>query len=166
MSKLVIIAHDIRSSHNVGALLRTADGFGARVYLTGYTPYPETKHDRRLPHIVDRLTAQIHKTALGAEKDTKLWAHHQDISELLEDLLDDEFEIVGLEQAAGAIKLPDYQPVDKVAILLGREVEGIAPELLAQCHKVIEIPMRGRKESFNVVQAAAVALYHCTFYPF
>jgi tRNA G18 (ribose-2'-O)-methylase SpoU len=37
--------------------------------------------------------------------------------------------------------------------------------VLAQCDKVLEIPMFGKKESFNVAQAAAMGLYHCTFIP-
>jgi TrmH family RNA methyltransferase len=44
-------------------------------------------------------------------------------------------------------------------LLLGREVEGIEPELLNLCDDRIEIPMYGQKESFNVTQAAAVAMY-------
>jgi len=163
MIRLVVIAHDMRSAHNVGSLLRTADGFGARVYLTGYTPYPREKEDKRLPHLSAKLTKQIHKTALGAEADHKLWQHHDDLRQLVEDLKDDKYEIVGLEQGARSIKLPNYQPPDKVAILLGREVEGIDPSLLKLCDKVVEIPMLGKKESFNVVEATTAALYHCHF---
>lgn len=164
--KIVIIAHNIRSAHNVGSLLRSADGFGAKVYLTGYSPYPEAKDDSRLPHLSQRQTRQIHKTALGAETNLKLWTHHRDIHELLEDLRDDDYEIVGLEQCDDSIKLPEYQPPERVAILLGREVEGIDPKLLRICDQIVEIPMRGRKESLNVTEAATAALYHCRFAPF
>jgi tRNA G18 (ribose-2'-O)-methylase SpoU len=40
----------------------------------------------------------------------------------------------------------------------------LEPEILASCDPVLEIPMLGKKESYNVVQAAAMALYHCRFY--
>lgn len=163
MPQIAIIAHDIRSAHNVGSLLRTADGFGARVYLTGYTPYPQEKDDKRLPHLSAKLTRQIHKTALGAETNRKLWSHPENLEELLEDLKDQEFEIVALEQDEYSIPLPDYQTPEKIAILLGREVEGIDPVLLKLCDKIVEIPMSGKKESFNVVEAATAALYHCRF---
>ena len=67
-SEIVVIAHNIRSAHNVGAILRTSDGFGvSKVYCTGYTPYPELPGDPRLPHLRQKITKQIHKTALGAE---------------------------------------------------------------------------------------------------
>lgn len=164
MQNLIIIAHDIRSAHNVGALLRTADGFGAYVYLTGYTPYPKLKlSDGRLPHIAERLTRQIRKTALGAETNSQLWSHHEDIDTLIRELKGKDYEVVALEQDPSATPLPKFQPSERTAILLGREVEGIDPQLIKGCHQIVEIPMQGRKESFNVTEAATAALYHCTF---
>lgn len=163
MKQLVVIAHDMRSTHNVGSLLRTADGFGATVYLTGYTPYPLAINDDRLPHLSAKLTKQIHKTALDAEANHDLWSHEPDVEKLLARLKSDGYEIVGLEQAKKSIKLPNYQPPGKVAILLGREVEGISPELLNKCDKIVEIPMLGHKESLNVVEAATTVMYHCRF---
>lgn len=166
MRDIRLIAHNLRSTHNVGSLLRTCEGLGiSKVYLTGYTPYPLLKADERLPHIANKLNKQIHKTALDAETIIK-WEHTSDIEALLANLAESGFEIIGLEQNTKSIKLPDYTPSDKVAIIVGREVEGIESELLDKCDKVVEIPMFGRKESFNVVQAAAMTLYHCTFYPF
>ena len=68
MPEIIVIAHNIRSTHNVGAIFRTAEGFGiSKILLTGYTPYPTLPADTRLPHISLKLTNQIHKTALGAE---------------------------------------------------------------------------------------------------
>lgn len=59
--------------------------------------------------------------------------------------------------------LGSYDPPQKLALIVGREVEGIEPEVLALADTIIEIPMLGSKESFNVVQAAAMALYHCRY---
>lgn len=64
-----------------------------------------------------------------------------------------------LEQTPKSVALPSLQPSERVALLVGREVEGIEPEVLAQTDIIVEIPMFGQKESFNVVQAAAMALY-------
>jgi 23S rRNA (guanosine2251-2'-O)-methyltransferase len=163
MPEIVVIAHDIRSTHNVGSLLRTCEGLGvARLYFTGYTPYPRAADDSRLPHIAEKLTRQIHKTALDAETLVP-WSHETDIVAVLERLRADGYTVAALEQAPGSIRLPEYTPPPKIALLLGREVEGIEPELLAQCDTCLEIPMSGKKESFNVVQAAAMALYHFRF---
>jgi len=162
--QLVVIAHDIRSTHNVGALLRTCEGLGVeRLYFTGYTPYPPLPAgDPRLPHLAQKLGRQIAKTALGAET-TQAWSTHLDVLALLRQLQADDFQLVALEQSDGSTPLPDFHPAARVALLLGREVEGIAPELLAACDRLLEIPMFGHKESFNVVQAAAMALYQLRF---
>jgi 23S rRNA (guanosine2251-2'-O)-methyltransferase len=163
MTEITIIAHDIRSTHNVGALLRTADGIGVqKVYFTGYTPYPKLQNDARLPHIAEKLTRQIHKTALGAEKSVA-WEFTEDIKKLIAELKENNYQIVALEQHQKSISLVDYRPVQKIAILLGREVDGIDSDLLALCDCIVQIPMYGAKESFNVVQAAAMVLYHCRF---
>lgn len=164
MRHIVIIAHDIRSTHNVGSLLRTAEGLGVEhMYFTGYTPYPVLlSGDGRLPHIAHKLTAQIHKTALGAEG-MVAWSHEDSIAECITSLKSDGYTVVALEQDERSVPLPDYKPPEKIALLLGREVEGIDPELLDQCDTLLEIPMFGQKESFNVVQAAAMALYKLRF---
>lgn len=163
MKQLVLIAHNLRSAHNVGSLLRTADGLGVQeVFLTGYTPYPLQAGDSRLPHLAQKIDKQIAKTALGAEK-TVQWQHQTNIKSVLEHLQRQDFAIAALEQAPDAIALPKFAPPDKLALIVGREVEGIEPEILDLCDLILEIPMLGKKESFNVAQAAAMALYHLRF---
>ena len=165
MRKIVLIAHNLRSCHNVGSLLRTAEGLGVeRVYLTGYTPYSATSDDERLPHLAAKITRQIQKTALGAEEMVG-WEHRENIDEVLRELKQDSYAVVAVEQTAQSVELPKFVPPDKLALLVGREVEGVEPEVLAQTDAAVEIPMFGRKESFNVVQATAMALYHCRFWP-
>ena len=51
-------------------------------------------------------------------------------------------------------------PPGKAALVVGNEVNGIDENLLDLCDRVIEIPMLGQKESFNVVQAAAMAMFY------
>lgn len=153
----------MRSILNVGSLLRTSEGLGIEcVYLTGYTPYPKIVDDIRLPHIYNKISSKMHKTALGAEN-TQNWKYTKDVHGLLEELQRDGYEICALEQTEHSIPLPDYQPKDRVAIILGREVEGLDSALLDKCLVHLEIPMFGSKESFNVVQAAAMAMYHVRF---
>lgn len=163
MRELVLVAHNLRSAHNVGSLLRTADGLGVgKLYLSGYSPYPLSPHDERLPHLAQKLDRQIAKTALGAEKSVA-WQHVADINKLIASLRGEGFTVAALEQASGAVPLPDFKPPDKIALIVGREVEGLEPEVLELCDLAVEIPMLGRKESFNVASAAAMALYHCRF---
>jgi tRNA G18 (ribose-2'-O)-methylase SpoU len=163
MKRLVLVAHNLRSTHNVGSLLRTADGLGVgKIYFGGYTPYPLLPIDERLPHLATKIDKQITKTALGAEKSVQ-WEHSQDVFEIINSLKQDGYKIAALEQAPGSIPLPEFKVPDKIAIILGREVEGLESEVLEACDFILEIPMLGSKESFNVVQAAAMAMYHCRF---
>jgi 23S rRNA (guanosine2251-2'-O)-methyltransferase len=160
--RLRIILHDIRSCHNVGSLFRTAEGLGVEhIYITGYTPYPVKDDDTRLPHIRTKLAKQINKTALDAENLVP-WSQHDSVDEVIAELQADAYKLVALEQASDSLPLPAFRPTKKSALLLGREVEGIDDALLARMDTIVEIPMSGRKESFNVVQAAAMAMYQCT----
>jgi 23S rRNA (guanosine2251-2'-O)-methyltransferase len=160
MPEIIVIAHNIRSIHNVGSIFRTCEGFGiTKIILSGYTPYPEVPNDTRLPHIYKKLTEQIEKTALGA---TKFVAFEQQDTPNLEALRHAGYRIVGLEQDKRSIMLPDYKSPEKVALLLGEEVHGITDDLLNICDDLIEIPMKGKKESFNVSVATGIALYQLT----
>lgn len=160
MPEIIVIAHNIRSTHNVGAIFRTCEGFGVRqIILSGYTPYPRVPSDTRLPHIAEKLTTQIHKTALGAE--TMVSFVYKELPSI-EQLRADGYRIVGLEQDTRSVVLSDYQPPQKIALLLGEEVEGITGTLRGVCDDLIEIPMHGQKESFNVSVAAGIALYALT----
>lgn len=163
-TKIIIIAHNIRSAHNVGALLRTAEGLGIKkVYLSGYTPYPIKKNDERLPHIAKKTHSLIIKTSLGAES-TQTWGQHNDSTVLINNLKSDGWYITGLEQTNLSTNLQSFLPPQKVVIVLGNEVSGIEQPILAQCDKILEIPMFGKKESFNVVEAGTMAMYHCRFF--
>ena len=163
MPEIIVIAHNIRSTHNVGAIFRTAEGFGvSKIILSGYTPYPTIQNDTRLPHISEKLTKQISKTALDAEKIVP-FEHRAELS--LQDIKADGYRIVALEQADRSIPMAEYAPTHKTALLLGEEVEGISAELLQQCEDIIEIPMVGKKESFNVSVATGIALYALTTNP-
>lgn len=157
--EVIIIAHNIRSTHNVGSLLRTSDGLGvSHIYFTGYTPYPLKKNDPRLPHIAAKLTQQIHKTALGAESSVQ-WSQSDDIYPVLEQLRSNGYIIAGLEQAPNSVTLVDFRAPPKLALLLGSEVTGIDKELFSHLDICLEIPMQGVKESFNVIEATTMALY-------
>lgn len=153
----------MRSTYNVGSLLRTADGLGvSKLIFTGYTPYPKIANDTRLPHVIDKLSKQIHKTALGAETYTP-WQYKESIDSTIMEYKSKGFVIVALEQAVDAVYLPDFNVPDNLVIILGEEVKGISPDVLRICDNIVEIPMLGQKESFNVVQAAAIMLYHCRY---
>jgi tRNA G18 (ribose-2'-O)-methylase SpoU len=160
--EIIVIAHNIRSVMNVGAILRTAEGFGVgKVFATGYTP----NCDDGLPHVREKLRRNIHKAALGAEEMVD-FRFSPNVMELIKELRAAGFRIIGLEQDARAVSLPSFhknlckgRPCKKIALLLGEEVSGLTPELREACDTLVEIPMFGRKESFNVSVATGIALY-------
>ncbi len=158
MRHIIVIAHNIRSTHNIGSIFRTCEGFGVeKIILSGYSPYPATEHDTRLPHLRDKVTAQIHKTALGAENSVPF----EVVTDIDFTALQHEgYRIIGLEQHPRSQPLHTYQPPDKIVLLLGEEVDGIDSSLISMCDDIVEIPMYGSKESFNVSVSAGIALYH------
>ena len=165
-----LILHNIRSILNVGAILRTAEGLGVeKVIFSGYTPTP-LPVSKELPHIAENITAKIHKTALGAEAYLDL-AATDNILQTLENYHKDGFQLVGLENNLNDPRLiqinsPNFHTKigPKIALVLGEEVEGIATELREKMDVFVEIPMVGRKESFNVSVAAGMILYELKCY--
>ena len=156
MSKITLLLHNIRSTHNVGSIFRTAEGFGvSNIVLTGYTPYPTYTGDSRLPHLALKIDKQINKTALGATASVPFEYHDN----LLTWLYNNTLPLVALEQAETSHNLADFNAPDEFVLVLGEEVEGIPPELLERCGSIVEIPMKGKKESFNVSVAAGIAMY-------
>lgn len=156
MKKLIVILYNIRSTYNVGAIFRTCDGLGINeVILTGYTPF----FDKGLPHEQEKLRKQIHKTALGAEELIS-WRRIDDVNEAIAECHANDCKIVALEQGKGSLNLAEPREYnDDVALILGEEVHGIPVEILESCDQLLEIPMCGQKESFNVSVAGGIALW-------
>ena len=175
MRQIVILIHNIRSAHNVGSIMRTCEGFGVvHICFSGYTPYPDVNlspspklsfkvdtdtPQRRLPHITDKLTKQIRKTALDAEMQVPFTTHADPPIQLFKE---QGFRVVALEQRQNSIDLSTYTPPDKLLLIIGEEVDGVNQDLLDHADDIIEIPMKGRKESFNVSVATGIALFKLT----
>ncbi len=145
---LVVVLDDVRSMHNVGSVLRTADAFRLEgVWMCGITGTP--------PH------AEIHKTALGAE-DSVEWRYFSNAMEAVEKLREQGTEVLAVEQAEGSTMLQEFRPKAShhYAIVLGNEVKGVHQEVIDRCNGCLEIPQRGTKHSMNVSVAAGIVIYH------
>lgn len=146
--RISVLAHNIRSLWNVGSLFRTCDGFGVeKLYLTGYTGRPPRK--------------EITKVALGADEFVP-WEHVDEPMRIIDDLKKDGWNIVSLEQTEGSISVNEFMPKFPLCLILGSEIAGIRDDLLKGSDAVIEIPMVGKKESYNVAVAAGIALFAIT----
>ena len=162
--EIILSLHNIRSTYNVGAILRTAEGLGIeKVVCSGYTPSP--LNPNILPHVAGKISRQIAKTALGAEKLVDLsWT--DDPKKLYKRYKEDGYQIIGLENRINdgrkyTLGSPNLlnRLRSKAVLILGEEVHGIDESLYDDVDIFIEIPMVGKKESFNVSVAAGIALY-------
>ena len=147
-----VVLHDIRSSHNVGSIFRTADAAGvAKIFLTGITPLPVDRFGR--------TQKEIAKTALGAEAMIQ-WEHSPRIGVVLKNLKKEGFYIVAVEQAPGVSKYTTLKRARRTAFVFGSETKGLSKSILQKSDVVAEIPMHGKKESLNVSVAAGIILFH------
>jgi len=141
-----VVLNNIRSLYNVGSIFRTADGAGAeKLWLCGITGHPPN--------------AMITKTALGAEERVA-WEYATDSLSVVRTLKTKGYQIVLLEQAKQSIPYQLFVPQRPVCLVLGNEISGVSDELLNLCNGVVEIEMRGVKNSLNVSVAFGIVAYH------
>lgn len=137
----------------MGAIFRTAEAAGVKkIFLTGYTPLPRDRFGK--------INKEIAKTALGAEK-LVAWQKEKSFSLLVKKLRieNSKIEIVALEQAPNSIDYKKFKLTGPTAFVLGNEVTGLDQKTLKLCDAIIEIPLRGEKESLNVATAAGIAIF-------
>lgn len=146
MSKTIyVLAHNIRSLHNVGSIFRTCDGAGvAKLYLTGETGAPPRR--------------EIAKTALGADESVE-WEYYKDPRDVIRRLKAEGVLIVSLEKNGQSIGISKFGPKYPVCVIIGNEVDGVETSLLKLSDHVLHIPMRGRKGSLNVSVAFGIGIY-------
>ncbi len=140
---------NIRSVFNVGAMFRTADGAGLRrLHLCGITATPH--HPK------------VAKTALGAEHSTP-WTRYTNALDAAQQLKAQGATLWAIERRRGSQSLFAANPRQAAAplvLIVGNELAGIDPQLLALCDRVLHIPMAGAKESLNVAIAFGLAAYY------
>jgi 23S rRNA (guanosine2251-2'-O)-methyltransferase len=159
MVQLTLILENLRSAHNVGAILRTCDAVGVtRVFACGTTPYPRVQNDDRDPVVINRNTREIAKTALGAETSVSV-EHFDDTASAMAAAKAQNCAIYALEQAPSSQNIFEFAPVSPAALIVGNEPNGVDANTLAACDAIIEIPQRGSKESLNVAVATGIAMY-------
>ena len=144
---LTVVLDNVRSLNNIGSVFRTSDAFRVEhIALCGITATP--------PH------REIHKTALGAE-DSVEWSYHEDTVECVSALKERGYKVYAVEIARESIRVDDLKAValDKVAIILGNEIEGVQEEVMELCDGALEIPQEGTKHSLNVSCAAAIVIW-------
>lgn len=157
---MVVILENIRSVYNVGSMFRTADGAGVgKLYLCGFTPTPLDK--------LGKPRRKMSKVALGAT-DFVDWEEKESAIDTIKELKGDDWKIFAVEEYPDSVPYNEFDcsdlDLDKLALVVGHEVDGISEEVLSLCDKVIEIPMQGEKRSLNVsVALGIVSFYFANF---
>ena len=137
---------NIRSLYNVGSIFRTSDGaFIRHLYMCGYTPCPPRK--------------EIEKTALGAVEWIP-WSYHRDPLEGVAEARRAGYRICVLEHTDQSIPTYALTPADfPLCLVVGNELTGITPAVIAAADLAVEIPMYGVKHSLNAAVAYGAALF-------
>ncbi len=150
-----VLAHNIRSLHNVGSIFRVCDVFAVdKLFLSGFTGRPPEP----------RLT----KVSLGAEQ-TVPWQYSLSSIRIIKRLRQEypDLQVIGLENnlrdSTHVYVLPKTPPPQPVLLVLGEEVKGISSKLKKECDGFLEIPQLGSKESLNVSVAFGIAAYVLRF---
>ena len=145
---LVVIQDNIRSQNNTGSVFRTSDAFLVeKIILCGFTATP--------PH------REIQKTALGAT-DSVEWEYIEETCDAVKSLQADGYKVYAIEQAEDSIDLEDFSVSegDKVAVVFGNEVKGVAQEVVDACDGCIELAQFGTKHSLNISVCAGIVIYN------
>lgn len=145
---LVIVLDDVRSLNNIGSVFRTADAFLVEeIHLCGITAVP--------PH------REIQKTALGATESVA-WQYFDNIQQSISQLKNEGYNIYAIEQVDVSIPLNNFSPdhSEKIAIILGNEINGVNDVILPQIRGCIEIPQFGTKHSLNISVCAGIVIWH------
>ena len=147
---LVMVLDNIRSVHNVGSVLRTADAMRIEaVYMCGITATPPS--------------AEMHKTALGAE-DSVTSRHYNDTLQAVNELKAAGYVVLAVEQVEGSLKLGTFKfdPSKRYALVMGNEVKGVRQDVVDACDQALEIPQYGTKHSMNVSVTAGIVMWEAT----
>lgn len=145
-----LVLENIRSVANTGSIFRTADRFGvSKIILVGTTPAPVDRFGR--------ARRDFTKVSLGAEKSLD-WQYFKNTEQALEFIRKSKIKIVSLEQMSEARNIVKFEPPQRLALIVGNEVEGISKEFLEASETVVQINY-GQKRSLNVSVATGIALF-------
>lgn len=135
----------IIDTYNIGSLFRLADAVGVeKVYLCGEMEYPPS--------------SRIHKSAVGTEN----WVPWEKTSSTLATVKKLEkmgVYIIAVEQSVNSTPYKNLRPPFPCAIVVGNETFGLQNDVLAKADLIVELPMFGINNSFNVWGSAAVIAY-------
>ena len=82
-----------------------------------------------------------------------------DTNNILNNLKNSGYRIVGVEQVENSTKLSNFKPKQPTALIFGHEVDGISQEVINSCDEFLEIVQHGTKHSLNISVCAGIVIY-------
>jgi len=191
IKRMIVILHNIRSMHNVGSIFRTADAAGVeKIYLCGVTPAPIDKFGRKRQQVakvslgaenyvqweqvksttrfLDKLkedgyfilAVEQSPTSIPYYEFSPLPVRHP---ELVSGSHQKMLKQAGPERGRKVRHDGTAFVLSKIALVFGNEIKGLSPSVLNRADKILEIPMKGKKESLNVAVAFGVVVFSLAF---
>ncbi|MCC7304500.1 tRNA methyltransferase [bacterium] len=146
---IVLIAENMTYARNVGSLFRIADALRAtKVYLTGESHRPPFGKD-------------LSKVSRGKEK-VVTWEYMQLTLDTIAKLKDEGYTIIAIEQCEGSEVYTDIEYPEKIALLVGSEMFGLAKKSAESADRAVIIPMYGKGGSINVHVALAIVAFYAS----
>lgn len=138
-SSVTVVFDHPQDPHNGSAVLRSCDAFGVQRV-----------------HVIcgNEQFAASRMVAKGSERWVDI-IHHERPEVAARVLRQEGFRLL-VTHPEGRLTPADLPSLDKVALILGNERDGVSPELTELCDDTIQIPMRGFVESLNVSVTAAI----------
>lgn len=147
---LTLILENIHDSHNIGAVLRSADSVGLKEIFLVYTDPVLQKKTKN--------TLLGKRTSGGARKWVDVYEYFS-IEECFEHVRKNYDLILSTHLGEESKSLHELDLTQRVALLFGNERDGVSKEALAKSDGNFNIPQVGMAESLNISVAAAVTLY-------
>jgi tRNA G18 (ribose-2'-O)-methylase SpoU len=145
-ARLLVVLEGVNNPDNVGGIFRSAAAFGADAVILG-------------PSCSDPLYRKSVRTSMAATLAVP-FATAGAWPQAIGVLRSDGFTVVALTPASDAIAIEDLpRHLDRVAILVGAEGEGLSDGAMAAADYRVRIPMTTMADSLNVTVAASIALY-------
>lgn len=141
---LFLLLDSIQDTHNLGAILRTAEACGVDgIFTTIHNSAP--------------FTDVVQKTSAGAINHLKI-SKVKNLVHVIEELKRNNCWIVGTSLKGEK----NYSEMDfnmPLGIVLGNEEKGLRPIIEENCDFLVKIPMLGKIQSLNVSVSAGIILY-------
>ena len=139
---LYIVLDNLRSAFNVGSIFRLCDAMRVSgLFLCGYTASP--------PHI------KLEKTSLGTI-DYVPWRKFPSTVEAVRYLKERKIPVWAAETTSASVPYDKADYPSPLGLVFGNEALGVSGEVLALCDGLVEIPLKGFKNSINVAASCAV----------